>query len=62
MRYLADTSALVRLQREQALPVRDDLVERGLIAVCEPTMTEAMKLAAAKEYLAVEDQIRAGRR
>ncbi|MEV6927898.1 PIN domain-containing protein [Dactylosporangium sp. NPDC051485] len=57
MKYLVDTSALVRLQREQAPAEWDDLVERGLIAVCEPTLAETMSIADSKEYLAIENRI-----
>jgi predicted nucleic acid-binding protein len=57
VRYLADTSALVRIQREQAPPEWDDLIERGLVAVCEPALAETMKLANAKDYLAAEETI-----
>ena len=33
MKYLVDTSALVRLQRNQAPVLWDDIAERGLIFV-----------------------------
>ncbi|MER7007734.1 PIN domain-containing protein [Dactylosporangium sp. NPDC000555] len=57
MRYLADTSALVRIQRDQAAQAWDDAVERGLVAICEPALAETMKLADAKEYPTVEEKI-----
>ncbi|MFG2042674.1 PIN domain-containing protein [Dactylosporangium sp. NPDC048998] len=57
MKYLADTSALVRIQRNQAPPDWDDVIERGLVAICEPVLAEMMRLANAKVYPAVEDAI-----
>lgn len=57
MKYLADTSALVRLLRSQASPEWADLVYRGLIAICEPVLGETLKIAESKEYLAVEEGI-----
>ncbi|GAA3242426.1 PIN domain-containing protein [Dactylosporangium siamense] len=57
MRYLVDTSALVRLQRNQVAAAWDDLAERGLIAVCEPVLAEMLSIADAKTYLAVEERI-----
>jgi hypothetical protein len=57
VRYLVDTSALVRLQRRQAQPEWDGLVERGLVTVCEPALIEALKIAETKEYSAAEQQI-----
>ena len=57
MRYLADTSALVRLQRDQVSEAWDDLAERGLIAVCEPVLAEAMTIADAKHYRTIEERI-----
>ncbi|GAA1520521.1 hypothetical protein GCM10009827_040220 [Dactylosporangium maewongense] len=57
MRFLVDTSALVRLQRNQAAAAWDDVVERGLIVVCEPVLAEAMSIADAKGYEAIEERI-----
>lgn len=57
MRFLVDTSALLRLQRNQAATAWDDLVERGLIAVCEPVLVEVMSIADAKSYQVIEDRI-----
>lgn len=59
MNYLVDTSALVRLQRSQADPAWDGLVERGLLSVCEPVLAEALLIADAKAYASSEDSIRA---
>ena len=36
MKYLADTSAMTRIQRRQVDPVWLDLAGRGLLSVCEP--------------------------
>ena len=58
MNYLVDTSALVRIIRGQVDPHWDDLVERGLLAVCEPVLVEALTIADAKSYAVVEGEIR----
>lgn len=58
MRYLVDTSALVRILRRQADPHWDELIERGLVAICEPVLTETLTIADAKRYERVEAQIR----
>jgi len=58
MRYLVDTSALVRIQRRQVDPGWDDLVERGLVAICEPVLTETLSNADAKGYERAEDRLR----
>jgi len=36
----------------------DDLVERGLVAVCEPVLVEALTVADAKRYPQVEKDLR----
>jgi predicted nucleic acid-binding protein len=56
--YLADTSALVRILRRQVDARWDDLVERGLVALCEPVLVEALTIADAKRYDQVEHEIR----
>jgi predicted nucleic acid-binding protein len=58
VRYLIDTSALVRILRRHADAHWDDLVERGLVAVCEPVLVEALTIADAKRYDLVEREIR----
>jgi predicted nucleic acid-binding protein len=56
--YLVDTSALVRIIRRQADARWDDLVERGLLAICEPVLVEVLTGTDAKSYAEVEDEIR----
>jgi predicted nucleic acid-binding protein len=56
--YLADTSALVRILRRQVDARWDDTVERGLVALCEPVLVEALTIADAKRYDRVEREIR----
>jgi predicted nucleic acid-binding protein len=56
--YLIDTSALVRVLRRQVDTHWDDVVDRGLIAVCEPVLVEALSIADAKQYEQVERDIR----
>jgi predicted nucleic acid-binding protein len=58
VRYLVDTSALVRVYRRQADPGWDDLADRGLIAVCEPVLAETLALADATSYQRVEEELR----
>lgn len=55
MTYLIDTSALVRIIRRQTAPHRFEQVERGLVAICEPVLTEALTLAEAARYQRVEE-------
>jgi predicted nucleic acid-binding protein len=50
VKYLVDTSALVRIYRRQVDDAWYDVVNRGQIAVCEPTLTETLTLADAKSY------------
>jgi predicted nucleic acid-binding protein len=58
VRYLADTSALVRIMRGQAGPVWNEAADNGLIAVCEPVLVEALTAAPAKAYARAEDDLR----
>ncbi|WP_406043608.1 PIN domain-containing protein [Micromonospora sp. NBC_00898] len=58
MKYLVDTSALVRIVRRQVEPKWFDLAERGLIALCEPVLVEALSIADAKAYERVEQNLR----
>lgn len=57
MKYLADTSALVRLLRNQAADPWDELADRGLVTICEPAMAETLLLAETKKYEALETSI-----
>jgi predicted nucleic acid-binding protein len=58
VKYLVDTSALVRIQRGQVDPVWDEIVLRGLVAICEPVLAETLATADAKGYARAEDRIR----
>ncbi|RSM59993.1 VapC toxin family PIN domain ribonuclease [Actinoplanes sp. ATCC 53533] len=57
MKYLVDTSALVRIIRAQVDPRWGGVIERGLISVCEPAMTETLLLAETKKYAEMESFI-----
>lgn len=57
MRYLADTSALVRIVRGQVDSRWDETVERGLVAVCEPVLIECLAIADAKRSERLEREI-----
>jgi predicted nucleic acid-binding protein len=50
MKYLIDTSALVRILRRQVDATWHEQVIRGLVAICEPVITEAVTIARATEY------------
>ena len=58
MTYLIDTSALVRVIRRQVDERWQDLAARGLIAICEPVITETLTIADAKAYQRVEADLR----
>jgi predicted nucleic acid-binding protein len=55
--YLIDTSALVRMLRRQVKPRWYELVERGLVALCEPVLAEALTIADARSYDRVEESL-----
>jgi len=50
MSYLIDTSALVRIVRRQADPRWYELVDRGLVGLCEPVLIEMLSGVGAKDY------------
>jgi predicted nucleic acid-binding protein len=58
MRYLIDTSALVRIIRRQADPRWYECVARGLIALCEPVLLETLTGVDAKNFNRVRDDLR----
>lgn len=57
MRYLIDTSALVRVIRRQVDPRWDELSGHGLVAVCEPVLIETLTIAGANDYQQLEEQL-----
>jgi predicted nucleic acid-binding protein len=56
--YLIDTSALVRVLRRQVDDHWHDRVARGLVAICDPVLTETLTIADAKQYTRVEEALR----
>ncbi len=50
MKYLIDTSALVRILRRQVDESWYEQVAHGLVAICDPVLTEALTIARATEY------------
>ncbi|MFB9236756.1 PIN domain-containing protein [Plantactinospora siamensis] len=58
MKYLIDTSALVRMVRRQVGNEWFDLASRGLIAICDPVLVETLTIADAKAYERVERDLR----
>jgi hypothetical protein len=57
VRYLIDTSALVRVIRRQVDPRWDEQTGHGLVAVCEPVLMETLTIAGAKDYERLEDEL-----
>ena len=57
MKYLVDTSALVRILRRQVDDGWRDVVGRGLVAICEPVLIEALVIANAKGYESLENDL-----
>jgi len=48
--YLVDTSALVRILRRQVDESWHDQVTHGMVAICDPVLTEALTIARTNEY------------
>jgi predicted nucleic acid-binding protein len=55
--YLIDTSALIRVTRGRADPRWNELVDRGLVAICDPVLTETLVIADATQYERVEQEL-----
>ena len=58
MRYLVDTSALVRIWRKQVDPGCREFARRGLITICEPVLAETLMAVDAKRYAKTEEEFR----
>jgi len=50
VKYLIDTSALVRILRRQADQSWHEQAMHGMVAICDPVLTEALTIARATEY------------
>ena len=50
MKYLIDTSALVRILRRQVDESWNEQVAHGMVAICDPVLAEALTIARATEY------------
>jgi predicted nucleic acid-binding protein len=50
MKYLIDTSALVRILRQQVDEAWYQQVTQGMVAICDPVLTETLTIARATEY------------
>jgi len=48
--YLVDTSALVRILRRQVDESWHEQVTRGMVAICDPVLTEALTIARMTDY------------
>jgi predicted nucleic acid-binding protein len=57
MNYLIDTSALVRVMRNEVGEEWYGLIDRGLVAVCDPVLAEVLVTAPAKQYEKVEQSL-----
>jgi predicted nucleic acid-binding protein len=55
MKYLVDTSALVRIIRRQVDPGWHDIAKRGLISLCDPALVEALITVDKKEYVELKE-------
>ena len=58
LKYLIDTSALVRIWRNQVDPAWLEVASSGVIAVCEPVLAEMLVSADAEQYKVLERKIR----
>jgi len=58
VKYLIDTSALSRIWHNQVDAGWREVAGNGVIAVCEPVLTEMLVSADSKQYVAVENEIR----
>jgi predicted nucleic acid-binding protein len=58
VRYLVDTSALVRIIRRRVDPEWYGAVDRGLIALCEPVLVETLAGVDAKNFGRAEADLR----
>ena len=58
MTYLIDTSALLRILRNEVDLAWRDVARRGLIMLCEPVIAETLVSVDAKRYTAFEEQLR----
>jgi len=50
VKYLIDTSALVRILRRQVDESWHNQVTHGMVAICDPVLTEALTIARASDY------------
>jgi predicted nucleic acid-binding protein len=50
VKYLVDTSALVRILRRQVDESWHEQVAHGMVAICDPVLTEVLTVARATEY------------
>ncbi|XVV10481.1 PIN domain-containing protein [Actinoplanes sp. CA-131856] len=55
--YLIDSSALVRSLRQQVDPRWGEVLDRGLISVCEPALVESLRIVETKKYGEMEEFI-----
>jgi predicted nucleic acid-binding protein len=56
--YLADTSAVVCIGRRQVAEEWRELVSRGLVAICEPVLCEALTIADKSKYGSAELELK----
>jgi predicted nucleic acid-binding protein len=56
-RFLIDTSALIRIQRNQVADLWQDRVQAGVIVLCDPVIAETLATANAANYTRAEAQL-----
>jgi predicted nucleic acid-binding protein len=59
VKYFVDTSALVRIWRNEVDPGWREVVAHGLITICEPVIAETLVSADAKRYAKFESELMA---
>lgn len=57
MTYLIDTSALIRVARGQVAQEWNELIDRGLVSICDPVVAETLNIADAKQYEATKRRL-----
>lgn len=57
MTYLIDTSALIRVARGQVADEWNELIDRGLVSICDPVLVETLNIADAKKYEAMKERL-----
>lgn len=57
MKYLIDTSALVRILRRQVADAWHEQVTHGMVAICDPVLAETLAIARATDYQRIKTDL-----